>query len=74
MKLTEQPTKKNKVGDAPHYRRLRFDELVSKGDFVGDSQRGFELWEGPNGFRADAFVQPTYRREGTPSGLTKKSK
>ena len=44
-------------------RRLRRNELVSRGDFVADPQRGFEPWEGPGGFRADAFVKPIYRRD-----------
>lgn len=74
MKLNELPTKKNEAVAARHYRRLRSDELVSLGDFVGDAQRGFELWEGPNGFRADAFIQPIYRRDGPSSGRIKKSK
>jgi hypothetical protein len=43
-------------------RRLKWNELVSVGDFVADEQRGMEPWEGPNGFRADAFVKPIYRR------------
>jgi hypothetical protein len=44
------------------FRRLRWDELVLGGDFVMDAERGFELWEGPGGFRADMFVKPIYRR------------
>lgn len=43
-------------------RRLEWNELVRKGDFVADGHAGFEPWEGPSGFRADAFVKPTYRR------------
>jgi len=45
------------------WRRLKRNELVSRGDFVADAQRGFEPWEGPSGFRADAFVRPIYRRD-----------
>lgn len=43
-------------------RRLEWDELVRKGDFVTDSHDGFEPWDGPSGFRADAFVKQIYRR------------
>jgi len=46
-----------------NFRRLKGDELVRHGDFVKDGHRGFELWEGPGGFRADAFVKATYRRQ-----------
>jgi hypothetical protein len=44
-------------------RRLQFNELVSTGDLVMNEQREFEPWEGPNGFRADSFVKPIYRRK-----------
>jgi hypothetical protein len=49
------------VGISKRYRRLKAHELVMLGDFVADEQRGLELWEGPNGFRADAFVKAMYR-------------
>ena len=49
------------AGVPKRFRRLKWHELVSVGDFVADTQQGFELWEGPNGFRADAFVKPIYR-------------
>jgi hypothetical protein len=42
-------------------RRLKWNELVSRGDFVADEHNGFEPWEGPPGFRADAFVKQIYR-------------
>jgi hypothetical protein len=29
---------------------------------VADGRQGFEPWEGPAGFRADAFVKTIYRR------------
>lgn len=45
-----------------HFRRLKSHELVTLGDFVADERRGLELWEGPSGFRADAFVKAMYRR------------
>jgi hypothetical protein len=43
-------------------RRLEWDELVRRGDFVEDGRQGFEPWEGPSGFRADAFVKQIYRQ------------
>jgi hypothetical protein len=46
-----------------NFRRLRWDELVARGDWVVDGQRGFEPWEGPGGFRADAFLNPIYRKK-----------
>ena len=45
-------------------RPLKWNELVRRGDFVEDGREGFELWEGPSGFRADAFVKKIYRRLG----------
>jgi hypothetical protein len=53
------------------FRRLKWNELVSVGDFVADEHRGFELWEGPGGFRADAFVKPIYRQEESRSTAAK---
>jgi len=47
---------------AASLRRLEWNELVRKGDFVADGHDGFAPWDGPSGFRADAFVKPTYRR------------
>jgi hypothetical protein len=45
-------------------RRLKWNERVQPGDFVGDDRAGFEPLEGPSGFRADAFVKQIYRRLG----------
>jgi hypothetical protein len=45
-----------------HLRPLKWNELVRRGDFVEDGRRGFEPWEGPAGFRADAFIKTIYRR------------
>ena len=47
---------------AKHFRRLKANELVSRGDFTANEHCGFEPWEGPTGFRADAFVKPIYRK------------
>jgi hypothetical protein len=43
-------------------RRLEWHERVRRGDFVEDGRQGFEPWEGPAGFRADAFVKAIYRK------------
>jgi len=43
-------------------RRLQWNELVRRGDFVEDGREGFEPWVGPSGFRADAFVKQIYRQ------------
>jgi len=49
--------------EANRFRRLKANELVSPGDFVADGRYGFEPWEGPSGFRADAFVKTIYRKQ-----------
>lgn len=50
------------AGDPKRFRRLKWNELVRRGDFVMDGHQGFEPWEGPSGFRADAFVKTIYRK------------
>jgi len=53
-------------------RPLKWNELVRPGDFVENDRQGFELWEGPGGFRADAFVKQIYRPRGRrPAGAGK---
>jgi hypothetical protein len=47
-----------------HLRPLKWNERVQRGDFVDDGRQGFEPWDGPSGFRADAFVKQIYRRLG----------
>jgi len=54
-------------------RRLKWNELVRRGDYVADGQQGFEPWEGPSGFRADAFVKQIYRRLKRPPAGARKS-
>jgi hypothetical protein len=55
-------------------RPLKWNELVRPGDFVADGRQGFEPWEGPSGFRADAFVKQIYRpQERRPAGARKAS-
>jgi hypothetical protein len=44
------------------FRLLKWNELVSRGDFVTNELEEFEPWEGPAGFRADSFVKAIYRR------------
>jgi hypothetical protein len=53
-------------GGSESFRRLKPDEMVRTGDFVADQNGGFEAWDGPGGFLADAFLKPIYRRNGTP--------
>jgi len=53
-------------------RLLEWDELVRRGDFVEDGRGGFEPWVGPSGFRADAFLKQTYRRQDCPPVGTQK--
>ena len=55
------------------FRRLKADELVSHGDFVVNETRRFEPWVGLNGFRADSFVKPIYRKLKRTSTTAKKS-
>jgi hypothetical protein len=49
--------------EASDYRLLKFNEVVSQGDFVADGNQGFKLWDGPRGFRADSFLKTIYRRK-----------
>ncbi|HXI69036.1 MAG TPA: hypothetical protein VNN22_01635 [Verrucomicrobiae bacterium] len=44
------------------FRRLKWDEVVTSGDYLVDEKRGFVPWQGPGGFRADTFLKPIYRR------------
>jgi len=46
-------------------RRLKWNEVVWYGDFVADKRFGLQPWEGPGGFRADAFVGAVYRGKKT---------
>ena len=68
-----QPEASAKAGVPKHFRRLKWNELVNRHDFVKDEHRGFEPWEGPGGFRADAFVKPIYRQDESRSTATKKT-
>ena len=53
-------------GSVPkRFRRLKWNEVVWPGDFVADKRLGLQPWEGPGGFRVDAFVRPIYQREET---------
>lgn len=55
-----------------HFRRLKGNEMVSIGDFVMDERETFIPWEGPTGFRANAFIKPIYRRDKSRSLLARK--
>ena len=71
MMTKNKPEASTKAVIPKNFRRLKSHEIVSLGDFVADEQGGFELWEGPGGFRADAFVKAIYRRgEGRLSAIT----
>jgi hypothetical protein len=50
------------AGVPTRFRRLKWNELVRRGDFAMDGNQRFEPWEGPGGFRADAFVKTIYRK------------
>jgi len=58
------------IDDHAGFRRLRAHELVCHGDFVLDGHQVLEPWDGPTGFRADAFVKPVYRRNESDSLAT----
>jgi hypothetical protein len=51
-----------KNGISKRLRQLKWDELVSLGDFVMNDRLVFEPWEGPSGFQASAFIKPIYRQ------------
>ena len=44
-------------------RLLKGHEIVRHGDFVEGKEAagGYVPWDGPSGFRADAFIKPIYR-------------
>jgi hypothetical protein len=54
---------KVKLNIPKRFRLLKPGEVVKPGDFVANDRQEFELWEGPTGFLADAFVKPIYRKE-----------
>jgi hypothetical protein len=60
-RMMSQPDPSARPMAAKQLRLLKWDERVQRGDFVEDGRNGFELWEGPSGFRADAFVKKIYR-------------
>ena len=74
VKRTGEPEAPARAAVPKRLRRLKWYELVRLGDFVADEHQGFALWEGPSGFRADAFVKPIYRRDERRSTATKKVK
>ena len=84
MKLNAEPTRATQSVNKPKaskeavipkgFRRLKWDEMVSVGDFVADEHRGLEPWAGPSGFRADSFEKPIYRLHASRVSATKKVK
>ncbi len=56
-----------------HFRVLQWNEVVRRGDFIAAGHAGFELWEGPIGFRADAYVKDIYRLDAGSRARTGKS-
>lgn len=60
--------------DTKRFRRLKFNELVSVGDYVAGKDNQFEPWDGPRGFQAGSFVQPIYRPHGRRAAASKKAK
>ena len=62
---TGEPEAPARTSVSEGFRRLKRNEVVSHGDFVADERLGLQPWEGPGGFRADAFVRPIYRRKET---------
>ena len=45
------------------FRRLAWNEIVRRGDYVENGESGFELWAGPSGFHADTFIKAIYRKD-----------
>lgn len=64
MKPFDEDDRSAIAADSGRFRRLQGDETVSRGDFVVDPRDRLVPWEGPSGFRADAFVNPVYRVSG----------
>jgi len=58
----ETPVSEADAAGLKSFRPLRWNELVKRGDFIMNGDQGFELWEGPSGFRADAFIRTIYRQ------------
>jgi hypothetical protein len=68
MKLPIELPEKNSAAHIPKsFRRLKWNELVSPGDFIADEHQGLEPWQGPSGFQADSFLQPIYRARKAPT-------
>ncbi len=56
-----EPGEEGKPRISERFRLLEWNEVVSHGDFVADEDFELKPWEGPSGFRADAFVRQIYR-------------
>jgi len=55
------PSKEVKAEIPEGFRRLKWNEVVSHGDYVADEILGLQLWDGPTGFQAESFNRPIYR-------------
>jgi hypothetical protein len=44
-----------------HFRLLNWNEIVTRGDYVGNDRQEIEPWVGPAGFQAGTFVKPIFR-------------
>jgi len=53
------------AGTQSGFRRLKWSELVTAGDYVKAESLEFQPWEGPGGFRAGSFTRPVYRMKRT---------
>jgi len=76
-KLAQQPDESevpSRNGVLDRFRRLKWNELVRQGDFVANGGRKLELWEGLNGFRADSYLKPIYRKWGCRPNGDKKTR
>ena len=58
---TGESTASARAGNSKAFRRLKWHEMVRRGDFVTNAHRQLEKLEGLTGFRADSFVKPIYR-------------
>ena len=56
-----------KAGGAERFRRLKGNELVTRGDFVEDGNQGFEPWEGS---RAEFVSEITHYSQSPPADGT----
>jgi len=61
MKETSNLMTLNQAVESAHFRQLNWNEIVIRGDYVGNDRQEFEPWVGPSGFQAGTFVMPIFR-------------